>query len=58
MTVRIGQEEATVQYVGVSEDETLFLNIAPNNDDIPMPSGEYDAELVLESTTPISFLWS
>ena len=25
---------------------------------IPMEDGEYDAELVLETTTPISFLWN
>ena len=58
MTVRIGQEETTVNYIGVLEDGTVFLTIDPIDDYLPLPEGEYDAELVLESTTPISFLWN
>ena len=58
MTVRIGREEVKIGYIGVGEDETLFLNIDPGRDYLPIPEGEYDAELVLESTTPISFLWN
>ena len=58
MTVRIGREETTIGYIGLGEDETLFLNIDPGRDYLPIPEGEYDAELVLESTTPISFLWN
>lgn len=58
MTVRIGNYQTTIGYIGVSEDETLFLNIDPRRDYLPLPEGEYDAELVLETTTPISLLWS
>ena len=58
MTVRIGREETKIGYIGVGEGDTLFLNIDPNRDYLPLPEGEYDAELVLESTTPISFLWN
>ena len=58
MTVRIGREETKIGYIGVGEADTLFLNIEPNRDYLPLPEGEYDAELVLESTTPISFLWN
>ena len=58
MMVRIGREETTVSYIGVREDDTIFLLIHSDRDYLPLPDGEYDAELVLESTTPISFLWN
>ena len=58
MMVRIGRIEAKIAYVGVGENETIFLNIDPGMDYVPLEEGEYDAELVLESTTPISFLWN
>ena len=58
MTVRIGNEETKVNYIGVIEDGRIFLTIDPIDDYLPLPEGEYDAELVLESTTPISFLWN
>ena len=58
MMVRIGRIEAKIAYVGVGENETIFLNIDPGMDYVPLEEGEYDAELVLESTMPISFLWN
>ena len=58
MMVRIGRIEAKTAYVGVGENETIFLNIDPGMDYVPLEEGEYDAELVLESTMPISFLWN
>ena len=58
MMVRIGRIEAKIAYVGVGENETIFLNIDPGMDYVPREEGEYDAELVLESTMPISFLWN
>ena len=58
MMVRIGRVETTVSYIGVREDDTIFLLIHSDRDYLPLPDGEYDAELVLESTTTISFLWS
>ncbi|MBR6186788.1 MAG: hypothetical protein IKQ41_11075 [Clostridia bacterium] len=58
MMVRIGKEETTVNYIGVREDGMIFLTIDPIEDYLPLPEGVYDAELVLESTTPISFLWN
>ncbi len=58
MTVRIGKEETKVSYGILGEDGLLFLVIDPVKDYIPLPEGTYDAELVLESTTPISFLWN
>ena len=58
MMVRIGRIEAKIAYVGVGENETIFLNIDPGMDYVPLEEGIYDAELVLESTMPISFLWN
>ena len=58
MMVRIGRIEAKIAYVGVGKNETIFLNIDPGMDYVPLEEGEYDAELVLESTMPISFLWN
>lgn len=57
MTVRLGDREGTVGSIGVSLEGTLTIIIETNETYIPLPEGEYDAELVLESTTPISFLW-
>ena len=57
MAVRIGDREGTVSSTGVSEEGTLTILIDVEGRYIPLPEGEYDAELVLESTTPISFLW-
>lgn len=39
-------------------NNTVYINFRMEQDYIPVASGEYDAELVLESTTPISFLWN
>ena len=58
MMVRIGRIEAKIAYVGVGKNETIFLNIDPGMDYVPLEEGIYDAELVLESTMPISFLWN
>ena len=58
MMVRIGRIEAKIAYVGVGENETIFLNIDPGMDYVPLEEGEYDAELVLETITPIRFLWN
>jgi hypothetical protein len=39
-------------------DQELELIITMDNPSLSLRDGEYDAELVLESTTPISFLWN
>ena len=41
-----------------SAEFPIQLMIQMNKESLPLPSGECDAELVLESTTPISFLWN
>ena len=58
MTVRLGSEQGKVDLMSVMDDGTVQLVIRMDNDRYSPPDGEYDAELVLESTTPISFLWN
>ena len=60
MKVRIGKKEGVV--IGLDAtlegENAISLIIDMENDRLPLQDGIYDAELVLESTTPISFLWN
>ena len=59
MVVRIGQEAGTISWIGYSaEEDVINVMFQMNRQYLPLPGGECDAELVLESTTPISFLWN
>ena len=59
MVVRIGQETGIISWIGNSaEEDVINVMFDMNRQYLPLPSGECDAELVLESTTPISFLWN
>lgn len=59
MTVRIGKEEGKISFISAVADENqMTLLIDMDHEYVPMPDGEYDAVLVLEKTTPISFLWN
>ena len=59
MPVRIGSERGKVGWISTSsETGELLLVIDMEHEQLPLPDGEYDAEMVLESTTPISFLWN
>ena len=59
MKLRFGKEEGHVTLISASEeDETIDVFFDMDREYIPMKDGEYDAELILESTTPISFLWN
>ena len=59
MVVRVGQETGTISWIGNSADEDeIYVMFQMNKEYLPLPSGDCDAELVLESTTPISFLWN
>ena len=57
MQVRLAGEVGTIEWISTGADYLSFevefgdaiANIAP---------GDYEGELVLESTTPISFLWN
>ena len=62
MKIRIGKETGQIDMVAmVSPDNSgqeLSLIIDMDNDSLSMKNGTYDAVLVLERTTPISFLWN
>lgn len=59
MKVLIGSEEGKVGWITtMAEEEGIYLIFDMEHDNLPLPDGTYDAELVLESTTPISFLWN
>ena len=57
MKIRLGSEEGTVTLVFSDEEDTKFL-VEMEREYLNLPDGTYEAELVLESTTPISFLWN
>jgi len=57
MELRLLNETGHV--VGISSfNEGIVVIFEMDNKNRPISDGEYDAELVLESTTPISFLWN
>ena len=57
MRVRIGQFEGMVDVI-MEDADGITLMMDMDNDIVPLPEGVYDAVLVLESTTPIRFLWN
>ena len=59
MELRVLSNTGRVSWITTGENEdanSVVFEMDPLN--YPMKDGEYDAELVLESTTPISFLWN
>ena len=62
MRLRMGNEEGTIGMIAMIDseegDEEMLLIIDMDNDRLHLPDGEYDADLVLETTTPVSFLWN
>ena len=63
MVVRLGNESGKINGIAIVNDqenggEMVWIQIGMDNPNYDLPGGEYDAVLVLESTTPISFLWN
>ncbi|MCR4851867.1 MAG: hypothetical protein K5870_11505 [Lachnospiraceae bacterium] len=58
MTVRLGGEEGRISSVYDIGDGQITLMCEMSAFYLPIPAGEYDAEIVVESTTPLSFLWN
>jgi hypothetical protein len=65
MAVRIGEVKAKVTMIAViggndteSGQPEVMLDIEPDAKGKTLTDGDYDAVLVVESTTPISFLWA
>jgi len=61
MTVRVGnhrgQTDLITQYSEENE-ELMMVLVNMEDDTFHLPDGTYDGELVLESMSPISFLWN
>ena len=59
MKLRIGNEMGHISWISTSEGtDNLILGIEMEHSLLSQKEGEYDALLILESTTPISFLWN
>ncbi len=59
MKIRLAKAEGKVYWISTSaEEDVIDVFFDMEYDYVPLDDGEYDAELVLESTTPISFLWN
>jgi len=59
MVMRLGKEEGIVDnIITTAEGNESYIYFKMNSQVLQMKDGEYDAVLVLESTSPISFLWS
>ena len=57
MKVRIGKEEGTISSVMEMGGENITVICDMESYYIPLPDGDYDGEVVVESTRPVSFLW-
>ena len=59
MKVRIGGEQGRISTLSSARGEKEMLAvIEPDRGYTLLPDGSYDAQIVIESTTPISFLWN
>ena len=57
MVVRLGEIEGKIEMIGSDQDSSYAL--IDFGDKIQgYPLGEYEGEVVVESTTPMSFLWN
>jgi len=60
--VRIGEDTGKVEMMALMDDTEgdsgITVLISMDNPNLILHDGEYDAQLVVESTTPISFLWN
>ena len=57
MSVRVAGQDGRINSIYTYNDQVGLL-IEMDNEYLGLPDGTYDAELILESTTPISFLWN
>ena len=58
MKLRLGKNEGAVSWITSSGADTLSVVFEMDQAFLPLPDGTYDADLVLETTTPMSFLWN
>ena len=57
MPVRLGKEKGEVSFL-IEQEDTILFSVKMEKVYLNLPDGTYDGELVVESTTPISFLWN
>ena len=59
MQVRFANGTGHVEWISAfSDEDKVQVMIQMDKVSYPLTDGEFDAELVLESTTPISFFWN
>ena len=58
MQVRLGNETGKISGVYNNGDGYIYVMVKMEKEYIPIPDGEYDVVVVIENTTPISFLWN
>lgn len=57
MPVRVREYTGTIEWI-TSMEETVMFSVDFGDQIEYLPVGEYDGEVILESTTPINFLWN
>ena len=57
MGMRIGREKGTISAILDQGNGMISVLCEMESYYIPLPDGEYDGEVIVEETTPISFLW-
>ena len=57
MPVRLGAAKGVISFLYEEEDDIRFF-VDMEKKVLMLPDGTYDGEVVVESTTPISFLWN
>ena len=57
MPVRVREYTGTIEWI-TSTEETVLFSVDFGDQIEYLPVGEYDGEVILESTTPINFLWN
>ena len=65
MEVRLGEEKGKIGGIfdvfveGYdTEEDGIVVDVYMDKEFLPLPDGTYDGEIVVETSTPISFLWN
>ena len=58
MAVRVAGQKGIVSSLYTTSEGEIGVLFEMENEYLGLPDGTYEAELVLESTTPIRFLWN
>jgi hypothetical protein len=58
MKVRLGDEYGKIGWLAVQDGNVMIMDIIMDKEKLDIPDGDYDAEIILETTSPISFLFN